>query len=87
MRHRILTCKNHPRLRWGCKDIAWSGGYNGLRNLHFYGRNSEPLEPFSDGSGFRHPPLWEDGSIVSECTCPASLLILAPEDALVTKQE
>ena len=34
-----LTCKNHPNLRWLCKEIAYTEGlgYNGSRNLFFEG--------------------------------------------------
>jgi hypothetical protein len=42
MRHAILTCKNHPNLRWNCKEIAVSptgngglGSYNGCRNIFY----------------------------------------------------
>lgn len=57
MRHRILTCKNHPNLRWSTKDCAWSDGYgyNGTRNIFFNGEPSG-LGMFSDGSGL-------------DCTC------------------
>jgi len=48
MRHFVLTCKNHPNLRWSCKSIAYTPGYgyNGQRNLFFNGSidkaNPEP---------------------------------------------
>lgn len=79
MRHRSLTCRHHPNLRWSTKSVAWSirpdgsGFYNGSRNIFFCGE--------VDGTG-----LYSDGSGVScrsaaECSCPASDLILSPEDA------
>lgn len=92
MRHRILTCKNHPELRWGCKDIAWSqsdsegrsGGYNGARQLFYKGVPSG-RGMYADGSGLDctliHP---ETGAYMNECACPVSDLVLAPEDSLVT---
>jgi len=76
MKHRILTCKNHPNLRWSCKDIAWDGHYNGTRSIFFKGTPS--------GKG-----MYEDGSGLDcvcselECDCPSKNLILAPEDSLV----
>jgi len=76
MRHRILTCKNHKDLRWTCKDIAWSGRYNGSRNIFFCGTPSGK-GMYSDGSGL-------DCIGVRECDCPPDNLILAPEDSLVT---
>lgn len=83
MRHRVLTCKNHPELRWSCKDIAWSGGYNGMRSIFFNGTpTGEGL--FSDGSGIYCTEIVpQTNTIVRECDCPSSDLILAPEDALV----
>jgi hypothetical protein len=80
MRHRILTCKNHTNLRWSCKDIAWSGKYNGSRHIFF---NGEPdgQGMFSDKSGLSCSILHRDGkNIVEECQCPSGDLILAPED-------
>ena len=40
MEHVTLTCRHHPELRWHCKEIAFTdeGGYNGSRNIFFYGR-------------------------------------------------
>ncbi len=36
MNHVTLTCKNHPNLRWHCKEVAWVGGYyDGSRSLFF----------------------------------------------------
>lgn len=85
MRHRILTCRNHPNLRWSCKDIAWSGFYNGSRHIFFNGVPSG-RGMYSDGSGLDTSHLDADGRYVPECTCPASDLILAPEDAQVTPE-
>ena len=77
MKHRILTCKNHPDLRWSCKDIAWSGYYNGCRSIFFCGVPSGK-GMYADSSG-----LDCDRWGASECNCPASDLVLAPEDTLV----
>lgn len=83
MIHRILTCKNHPDLRWSCKDIAWTegerGGYNGTRSIFFNGTPSG-RGMFADGSGL------DCDFAVAECSCPVSDLILAPEDALVRRE-
>ena len=89
MRHVILTCKNHPNLRWGCKEIAFSdsGGYNGCRNIFFRG---EPTGDgmFNDGSGLDCSVLTADRqNVIEECTCPASDLIRADEDKLVTRYD
>ena len=82
MRHRILTCKNHPDLRWSCKDIAWTGGYNGSREIFFHGTPSgEGM--FDDGSGLDCVEV-VNGTIIEECDCPIKDLIIAPEDSLVT---
>lgn len=81
MRHRILTCRNHTDLRWSCKDVAWSGFYNGCRNLRFNGIPSG-RGMFSDGSGLSCTCV-QNETVVQECACPSSDLILAPEDALV----
>lgn len=62
MRHAILTCKNHPNLRWSCKEIAVTpqgnegqGSYNGCRNIFFGGelRKGAAGQPiwYEDGSG------------------------------------
>jgi hypothetical protein len=39
MRHVLLTCTNHPNLRWMCKEVAVNnvGAYNGSRNIFFNG--------------------------------------------------
>lgn len=81
MAHRILTCKNHPNLRWSTKPEAWSGFYNGSRNIFF---NGEPdgKGMYSDGSGLSCTRVIGD-RYVEECSCNSDLLILAPEDALV----
>lgn len=86
MIHRILTCKNHPNLRWSCKDIAWSGFYNGSRSVFFNGTPSGK-GMFSDGSGLDCTQIESSGKWIPECECPASDLILAPEDALVKRDE
>lgn len=67
----ILTCRNHPNLRWTCKEIAFQNGYNGLRNLFYHGQATGELS--SDG----HPRC----ETVAECSCSAKELMLAPEDA------
>jgi hypothetical protein len=83
MRHRILTCKNHPNLRWSCKEIAWSGFYNGTRSIFF---NGEPdgSGMYFDGSGLSCTTYFPDrpigDRIVRECSCDSADLILAPED-------
>ena len=82
MRHRVLTCRNHPNLRWSCKDVAWSEGYNGSRRLFFKGEPSGK-GMYDDGSGLDCAHVRADGSLVEECDCPTSDLVLAPEDALV----
>lgn len=71
MRHVTLTCKNHPNLRWSCKEIAFTEGYgyNGMRNIFFNGDlNGETGE------------LTERFTWSMECACPASDLVRAPED-------
>lgn len=94
MRHRILTCKNHPDLRWSCKDIAWTpasgdrpGGYNGSRTLGFRGKPTGQ-GMFSDMSGMYCSLVEEVGNsgayvAIEECDCPLSDFVLAPEDAQV----
>lgn len=82
MRHVILTCRNHPSLRWSCKEIAYTEGhgYNGTRSLFFRGtpRLNDDGTPqmYGDCSGLQCDPA-------DECDCPGSELILAPEDVLV----
>ena len=84
MRHVILTCKNHPDLRWSTKEIAvHNGKYTGERHIFFMGTPSGQ-GMFSDGSGL-DCETFHDGHIVRECECPMSDLIIAPEDALVTR--
>jgi hypothetical protein len=78
MRHCILTCKNHPDLRWSCKEIAFTEGYgyNGSRNITFDG--CLPVKTvYSDKSGvsFTVP--------ANECNCAPTELVRAPEDSLV----
>jgi len=89
MKHRILTCKYHPELRWTTKEIAWSvkdevsgdGYYNGSRNIFFIGTPSGEVM-YRDGSGL-HCLKVKDEKIIEECSCPSSCLIIAPEDKLV----
>lgn len=91
----ILTCRNHPNLRWSCKDIAISdGGYNGSRSLFFTGEPSGK-GMYHDGSGLDCTTHFaeHDGEgkvtgyrIVHECSCSAADLILAPEDASVKRR-
>ena len=81
MRHVILTCKNHPNLRWSCKEIAWDGHYNSCRNICFNGTPSGK-GMYSDNSGLDCKRVI-DGELVEECSCAAKDLILAPEDKLV----
>ena len=82
MRHLILTCKNHPNLRWSTTDCAWSGFYNGSRNIFFKGIPSG-RGMYQDGSGL-DCVTFTGTEIIRECDCSPSDLILAPEDALVT---
>ena len=86
MRHVILTCKNHPNIRWSCKEIAFDdvGGYNSSRNIFFLG----VPKMNEDGS----PKMHDDMSGLDcfdfdavECECPAFDLIRAPEDKLVRR--
>lgn len=84
MRHRILTCKNHPQLRWSCKEIVWTGshGYYSCRNIFFNGTPSGK-GMYYDGSGLDCTTI-KDGVLVEECDCPVRDLVLAPEDSMVT---
>lgn len=81
MRHRILTCKNHLDLRWTCKEIAWTGLYNGERGIHFKG-SPTGKGMYEDGSGLDCSKVI-DNKLVWECDCPTADLILAKEDSLV----
>lgn len=86
MRHVILTCRNHPTLRWSTKEIAVTDGrYNGARSLGFRGTPSG-RGMFADGSGLDCALVDADGSPVEECDCPVDDLAVAPEDALVRRQ-
>lgn len=83
----ILTCKHHPNLRWSTKDIAITDGkYNGSRSIFFCG---EPTGEgmYHDGSGLHCSTYFmgRENPIVKECSCPASDLILAPEDKFVKR--
>lgn len=86
MRHIILTCKNHPQLRWSCKEIAFTEGlgYNGARSLSYIG-TPDGTGMFSDGSGLSCRLVDENGYPVEECDCQISDLVLASEDALVAR--
>jgi len=94
MRHVILTCKNHPDLRWSCKSIAMDENakpgsparYNGSRSIFF---NGTPTGKgmYSDGSGLDCTEVDElSGRLVKECSCPNGELIIAEEDALVRRE-
>ena len=91
MRHRILTCKNHPQLRWSVKDIAIGGVnpgepalYNGSRNICFCGTPSGK-DMYYDGSGLDCLTYVPGGGIIQECACPSKDLVIAPEDPMVTR--
>lgn len=78
MRHAILTCRNHPDLRWSCKTIAVTGAnpgdpadYTGERRLFFDGRATGGMHPSGVGVQTAFAP---------ECACPTGDLIIAPED-------
>jgi hypothetical protein len=90
MRHVILTCKNHPELRWSCKEIAYTPGYgyNENRSIFYWGiglKNPDGTpKMFEDGSGLdctRFDPV--SGDFIEECNCSPTDMILAPEDRLV----
>lgn len=83
MRHVILTCKNHPKLRWSCKEIAFTdeGGYDGTRNLFFDG-TPDGTGMYQDKSGLSCTHF-KNGKNVEECNCSGHVLIRAPEDKLV----
>jgi len=71
MRKITLTCKDHPTLRWKCKEIAFTNGrYNGTRNLFFQG------EAGKENEVNQH---WKviNGDLVNtlECDCHSSLLV------------
>ena len=73
-----LYCKNHPDLRWYCKDQAISlsqdkteGYYNGARNIFFFGQATE------------NKPEGEttiDNRYVPECPCKAGDLRVTEKD-------
>jgi hypothetical protein len=100
MRHVILTCKNHPKLRWITKEIAVSDGkYNGHRSLFFMGepvldKDGKPKMNYDD-SGLQcneFIPVRDltgsivDYSEVKECECTLDCLEIAPEDSLVKRE-
>lgn len=96
MRHVILTCKNHPELRWSTKEIAVSNGtYNGARHIFFLGTPSGK-GMHQDGSGLDCTSFKEvkdlEGKVAgytafTECECSPRDLIVAPEDAQVKREE
>jgi hypothetical protein len=73
---RILTCKNHPDLRWYTKPeaVSASGHYTGARNIFFIVADIE-VDYHANGCQV-NVNNWPE----PECSCPASDLILAPED-------
>lgn len=75
MRHVILTCKNHPNLRWSTKEIAFSdeGGYNGCRNIFYLGI-------LTVNSALKYSMYVPGEEIPAECPCKGRDLIRAPED-------
>ncbi len=85
MRHVILTCENHPELRWSTKEIAVTNGrYNGQRNIFFKGvPTGEGMYP--DGSGLYCSFVNPDGTLVKECDCHSGKLVVAEEDKLVKR--
>lgn len=78
MNHVLLTCKHHRDLRWFCKEIAFTPGvgYNGSRNIFFEGAAVDKCL-VEDGRSIQ--ALWPDKSIVRECECPPTDLILVEE--------
>lgn len=73
MRHVLLTCLNHPHLRWHCKEIAVDslGRYNGCRSIFYIG----PVVKIAD--------VPEE----KECSCPPEQLRFAPEELERQKTE
>jgi hypothetical protein len=70
----ILTCEDHPHLRWYCKELSTSldsngvGRYNGMRNIFFFGVEVPgPLE---------YSVIDDQGVYQDECKCPASRLMV-----------
>ena|ERR1700757_5319570 len=91
MRHVILTCRNHTNLRWSCKEeavcrttVGEPAGYTGSRNIFFKGQPTDK-GMYSDFSGLDCSQVTPEGKIIVECDCPASDLIIAPEDAFVKR--
>ena len=60
------------------------GKYNGSRHIFFNGTPSGQ-GMYKDGSGL-HCTTYKDGKVYSECSCPASELVVAEEDRLVNAQ-
>jgi hypothetical protein len=73
MRHVLLTCRNHPHLRWMCKEIAVNkdGSYNGARNIFYLGTSTPEHSGFD--ARFTEP----------ECSCKPSELTFAPENEVI----
>lgn len=85
MRHVILTCRQHPQLRWSTKEVAVTEGkYNGARSIFFLGTPSGRGMHF-DGSGLDCTRL-KEGELFVECECPPTDLIVAAEDVLVKRE-
>lgn len=70
---RVLTCKNHPTLRWSTKREFG-------RTLFYDGQVFDPPLFYSDFSGMisNRDPLEHP-----ECDCPYEDLIPAPEDKIL----
>lgn len=73
---RVLTCKNHPDLRWETKREFG-------RNIFFIGRAYDPPKYHQDFSGLVCEDITEDWQRVPECDCTVSDLIPAPEDKVM----
>lgn len=72
MRHVLLTCKQHPKLRWCCKSVAFTPGkgYNQQRRIFFLGEKQQD----------RRTLEVENYYCACECKCPSTDFVLAPED-------
>jgi hypothetical protein len=61
-----MYCIHHPNYRWLCKKLSISDGrYNGLRNLHWMGRQK-------DNEALGETTLVHEGEGIPECKCPAA---------------
>jgi len=86
MRRVSLTCRNHPTLRWSCKEVAFTDahGYNGARSIIFVGRSTGKFYP--DLSGVECEDFDTATSTwIAECSCPPSDLIRASEDGILAQ--